>query len=255
MVPFGGWDMPVQYSGIIQEHNATRQDAGLFDVSHMGEIFIEGEKESILDFLEKTTCNTIETMKNGQVQYNAVLNETGGLVDDVTIYKFNDLDGIGLSGRLEIIDDTRDEAGFIEVNNSSVRISLSIDPEFGIAYETGKPGHSQDGIIEPFGQGQGLSVQLAVFAVLPSETGGKPSASTFYEFNECFECPQPHNPNIKEYFIYTNGTDPLTGLPFEFDYGVDFVEITAIPEPSIFVLSVIGSFVLACINRRRKRLR
>ncbi len=90
MVPFGGWDMPVQYTGIIQEHLATRSHAGLFDVSHMGEIFVTGTKEDILSLLEKTTCNVVSSMHNGQVQYNAVLNETGGLVDDITIYKFSD---------------------------------------------------------------------------------------------------------------------------------------------------------------------
>ncbi|MCB1177382.1 MAG: glycine cleavage system aminomethyltransferase GcvT [Leptospiraceae bacterium] len=89
MVPFGGWEMPVQYSQIIQEHLATREKAGLFDVSHMGEIFLEGEEVKLLEFLEKMTCNSISSMKDGQVQYNAVLNEAGGLVDDVTIYKFS----------------------------------------------------------------------------------------------------------------------------------------------------------------------
>ncbi len=90
MVPFGGWDMPVQYTGIIQEHLSTRSHAGLFDVSHMGEIFVTGSREDVLALLEKTTCNLISNMEIGQVQYNAVLNETGGLVDDITIYKFSD---------------------------------------------------------------------------------------------------------------------------------------------------------------------
>jgi len=90
MVPFGGWDMPVQYTGIIAEHMATREKAGLFDVSHMGEIFLEGESSKLLDFLEKITCNDVSTLLDGQVQYNAVLNEKGGLVDDITLYKFSD---------------------------------------------------------------------------------------------------------------------------------------------------------------------
>jgi len=89
MVPFGGWDMPVQYTGIIQEHNATRTHAGLFDVSHMGEIFVTGSEADILSLLEKTTCNKISSMYDGQVQYNAVLNENGGLVDDITVYRFS----------------------------------------------------------------------------------------------------------------------------------------------------------------------
>lgn len=90
MVPFGGWDMPVQYTGIIQEHLATRSAAGLFDVSHMGEIFVTGNEADVLSFLESVTCNTITGMKVGQVQYNAVVNEDGGLVDDITVYKFSD---------------------------------------------------------------------------------------------------------------------------------------------------------------------
>ncbi len=90
MVPFGGWDMPVQYTGIVEEHLCTRSHAGLFDVSHMGEIFIEGKKEILLPYLEKLTCNLVAPLKDGQVQYNAILNEKGGLVDDITLYKFHD---------------------------------------------------------------------------------------------------------------------------------------------------------------------
>ena len=87
MVPFGGWDMPVQYTGIIAEHEATRNAAGLFDVSHMGEIFVTGR--DTIPFLEKTTCNNVAAMVDGQVQYNAILNADGGLVDDVTLYRFS----------------------------------------------------------------------------------------------------------------------------------------------------------------------
>ncbi len=90
MVPFGGWEMPVQYTGIITEHTSTRTNAGLFDVSHMGEIFLEGKKENLLHLLEKITCNSIVSLENFQVHYNAVLNKDGGLVDDITVYKFND---------------------------------------------------------------------------------------------------------------------------------------------------------------------
>lgn len=89
MVPFGGWEMPVQYTGIIAEHLATRNHAGLFDVSHMGEIIVEGEEEAVLAFLERMTCNTVTGLKDGQVQYNAVVNDEGGLVDDITLYRIN----------------------------------------------------------------------------------------------------------------------------------------------------------------------
>ena len=85
MVPFSGWEMPVQYSSIIEEHRAVRERAGLFDVSHMGEIIVEGD--NALAFLENLTCNTVSSIEDGQVQYNAVLNDQGGIIDDITIYR------------------------------------------------------------------------------------------------------------------------------------------------------------------------
>lgn len=87
MVPFAGWEMPVQYSSIIEEHMAVRNGAGIFDVSHMGEILVKGKGS--VSFLESITCNRINEIANGQVQYNAVLNEAGGIVDDVTVYRVN----------------------------------------------------------------------------------------------------------------------------------------------------------------------
>jgi len=87
MVPFAGWEMPVQYSSILQEHQAVREKAGLFDVSHMGEIEVKGTTAE--EFLDSVTCNRVQEMQDGQVQYNAVLNEKGGIVDDITIYRVN----------------------------------------------------------------------------------------------------------------------------------------------------------------------
>ena len=90
MVDFSGWQMPLQYSGVITEHNATRNCAGLFDISHMGEIFIEGPRDLIVSFLEAVTCNLISSIKKKSVQYNVILNENGGIVDDVTIYNIDE---------------------------------------------------------------------------------------------------------------------------------------------------------------------
>ncbi|MGA2435795.1 MAG: glycine cleavage system aminomethyltransferase GcvT, partial [Bryobacteraceae bacterium] len=85
MVDFSGWDMPVQYSGIIQEHQAVRTAAGLFDVSHMGEIVIRGpEAFQAVDFL---TTNAVGRLHDGQVQYSALLYEHGGFVDDVLVHR------------------------------------------------------------------------------------------------------------------------------------------------------------------------
>ena len=84
MVPFGGWDMPVQYSGVIQEHLAVRQDAGMFDVSHMGEFIISGVQA--LAFLQYATVNDVSKLKPGRAHYNMLPNQNGGLVDDIYVY-------------------------------------------------------------------------------------------------------------------------------------------------------------------------
>ena len=86
MVDFGGWDMPVQYSGVIAEHKAVRTTAGLFDVSHMGEIEVSGSQA--FDFLQYATTNDVASLTDGQVQYTALCYETGGVVDDLTLYRF-----------------------------------------------------------------------------------------------------------------------------------------------------------------------
>jgi aminomethyltransferase len=87
MVPFGGWEMPVQYSGVIDEHLAVRQAAGLFDVSHMGEIEVKGE--DALDYIQYLTINDASVLVDGQVQYSAFCYPDGGVVDDVTLYRFS----------------------------------------------------------------------------------------------------------------------------------------------------------------------
>jgi aminomethyltransferase len=87
MVDFGGWEMPVQYKGVIEEHLAVRGAAGLFDVSHMGEIEVKGP--GALSFIQELTVNDASTLSNGQVQYSAMCYAHGGVVDDVTLYRFD----------------------------------------------------------------------------------------------------------------------------------------------------------------------
>ena len=88
MVDFGGWDMPVQYSGIIDEHNAVRHAVGVFDVSHMGEIEIRGpEAARLTDFV---TTNAVHKLKTGQAHYSGLLYEHGGFVDDILVHKVSD---------------------------------------------------------------------------------------------------------------------------------------------------------------------
>lgn len=88
MVPFGGWDMPLEYSGIVAEHMAVRTRVGIFDVSHMGEIEIEGKEA--LALLQKVTCNDASRLQVNQAQYSGLMNAQGGLVDDLLIHKLSD---------------------------------------------------------------------------------------------------------------------------------------------------------------------
>ncbi len=88
MVPFAGFEMPVQYSGVTEEHFAVREKAGLFDVSHMGQFMIEGPGSK--ELLQFVASNNIDTLENGKAQYSCLPNENGGVVDDLIIYKMAD---------------------------------------------------------------------------------------------------------------------------------------------------------------------
>ena len=88
MVPFGGWDMPVQYTGIIEEHKAVRDDAGLFDIGHMARLSFSGQDTPA--FLESVFTNSVSTMRAGQVRYGLLLNDRGGILDDILVYRFTD---------------------------------------------------------------------------------------------------------------------------------------------------------------------
>jgi aminomethyltransferase len=88
MVDFGGWDMPVQYSGLIDEHNTVRNAVGVFDVSHMGEIEIRGpEAAKLTDYV---TTNAVHKLKTGQAHYSGLLYDHGGFVDDILVHKVSD---------------------------------------------------------------------------------------------------------------------------------------------------------------------
>src|SRR5690625_7233932 len=84
-IDFGGWDLPVHYAGVKHEHEVTRTKAGLFDVSHMGEIVVKGSKSTA--FLQQMMTNDVAALTRKQVQYTFMCYEDGGTVDDLLIYK------------------------------------------------------------------------------------------------------------------------------------------------------------------------
>lgn len=88
LIDFGGFEMPVQYEGIKAEHNSVRSSVGIFDVSHMGEFFIEGPEA--LDFINKITINDASKLSPGRAQYSAMCYKDGGIVDDLLVYMLNE---------------------------------------------------------------------------------------------------------------------------------------------------------------------
>src|SRR6185369_10434800 len=85
IVEFGGWDLPVQYSGLADEHETCRTKVGLFDVSHMGEVRVRGRGS--LEFLNKLVTNNVAKIKDNQAQYTVMCYENGGCVDDLIIHR------------------------------------------------------------------------------------------------------------------------------------------------------------------------
>jgi aminomethyltransferase len=88
MVPFAGFNMPVQYEGLIAEHLNVRENVGVFDVSHMGEFFVKGEKA--FELVQFITSNDVANLTDGKVQYSCMPNDDGGIIDDLLVYRIQD---------------------------------------------------------------------------------------------------------------------------------------------------------------------
>lgn len=89
IIDFGGWELPVQYEGmgIVKEHHLVRENAGLFDVSHMGEVIVEGDKAE--DYVQNLICNDVKPLQDGQVLYSPMCYPDGGVVDDLLVYRYD----------------------------------------------------------------------------------------------------------------------------------------------------------------------
>ncbi|HVP66891.1 MAG TPA: glycine cleavage system aminomethyltransferase GcvT [Anaeromyxobacteraceae bacterium] len=120
MVEFAGWDMPVQYGGLLEEHEAVRTRAGLFDVSHMGEVVFRGPKA--LESLNRAFTNDLVRIADGQAQYGCLCRDNGGIVDDVVVYRRSReelLVCVNAANRQKDFEWLRDHAGGADVRNES----------------------------------------------------------------------------------------------------------------------------------------
>jgi aminomethyltransferase len=126
MVPFAGWEMPVQYEGVIAEHRAVREDCGVFDVSHMGEIEVEGPRAH--DLLQSLLSNDLDRIEVGGAQYTLLTNERGGIVDDLIAYRLE-------PGRyLLVVNAANREADYEWIKEREIRGSdvRDVSDEFGL---------------------------------------------------------------------------------------------------------------------------
>ena len=121
LVPFGGWDMPIQYEGVLAEHKHVRSGAGLFDVSHMGEIRVKGSDAK--NFLNWLTVNNLDKLSIGQGQYTALPNEKGGFVDDLIIYQ------VAENEYLLCVNASNTEKDFNWIQSKSTDFNVSISNE------------------------------------------------------------------------------------------------------------------------------
>lgn len=117
VVPFSGWSMPVQYAGIVEEHKAVRERAGLFDVSHMGRFVVRGPRA--LQDLEAITSNRVARLAIGQFQYSSLPNAQGGLVDDILVGRTGDAEFQFVAN-----------AGNLDADREAVKAALSAGTEF-----------------------------------------------------------------------------------------------------------------------------
>ncbi|HEY4620178.1 MAG TPA: glycine cleavage system aminomethyltransferase GcvT, partial [Gaiellaceae bacterium] len=172
MVPFAGWELPVQYEGVISEHRAVRTDCGAFDVSHMGELHVDGPTAPA--FLQEMLSNDLDRIGDGEAQYTLLTNEQGGIVDDLIVYRFapgqyllvvNASNGAAVYGWLKEreprgceVRDTSDDYGLVAVQGprSLERLALPDQPAFthamgeldGIEVMIGRTGYTGEKGVE-----------------------------------------------------------------------------------------------------------
>ena len=103
MVPFSGWEMPVQYTGIIDEHKAVREGCGVFDISHMGQFFVNGPEA--MPWLDRMLTNQVGALDVGQAQYTFMLNEQAGVIDDLIVYRIGDQDFLLIVNAAKVAED------------------------------------------------------------------------------------------------------------------------------------------------------
>jgi aminomethyltransferase len=167
MVPFGGWEMPVQYSGVIEEHKAVREQAGLFDVSHMGEFELKGP--DALNLIQLVSVNNASKLEIGQVQYSLMCYENGTVVDDILVYRLGE-DHYWLVVNAGNID--KDWAWVNDVHQKSGLTNLTLENLSAEVGQIALQGPLAEKILQPLVPGVDLSNLFFYWAVKAPAVAG-----------------------------------------------------------------------------------
>ena len=157
MSPFGGFDMPIQYSGIIDEHNAVRNDVGVFDVSHMGEIFVSGPDS--LNYVNHIFTNDVTKLEEGKILYGMMLYPDGGTVDDLLVYKEYDSEAFLLVVNASNID--KDYAWLLEQTSGFDVVVENRSDEWGQVAVQGP--QAEKAVCEILGYPQAAALEFYTF--------------------------------------------------------------------------------------------
>jgi aminomethyltransferase len=158
MIGFGGWDMPVQYTGIMDEHHAVRKALGVFDISHMGQFFARSDGSAgAAAWLNSMLTNNVNKLAPGQGQYTLMLNERGGVIDDLIIYRIADAEWLLVVNAAKITEDfewlnPRAPAGVTLENRSEEFFGLAVQgpraAEWFAKFSDGKTAPARNGVVQ-----------------------------------------------------------------------------------------------------------
>ena len=169
MVDFGGWSMPVSYESVLTEHKTVREGCGIFDVSHMGEIHVKGPEAQ--NFLQWVTINDIRRLKNGGGQYTAILNDRGGMIDDLIIYRLAD------DEFFICMNASNRDKDFAWIKDKSASFKVTVENESDVWAQIAVQGpNSTEALTALLSSGDAMTLRaLAYTNIMKAPIAGKPS--------------------------------------------------------------------------------
>lgn len=187
MMPFGGWDMPISYEGVIAEHKTVREACGIFDVSHMGEIRIKGPQAN--EFTQYITINDIGRLNPGQGQYSAILNDKGGMIDDLIIYR------LGADELFACVNASNIEKDFAWIKEQSARFNVTVTNESNLWSQIAVQGPTSQTVLgKVLGPEANKLEKLAYMEIIDVTVGSQKAlvARTGYTGEHGYEIYMPH---------------------------------------------------------------